>query len=212
MRKADVFPSKYLKAEGLALGGGRYGTLTLTIESVSTSEPFDDGKVQRVLHFKEDGRELGLNATNWDTIAYITGKDDDDHWGGSKIELYVDPHVRFGGKIVPAIRVRAPQGVAPVGGNFPNGVNPQVLAQAGMKPAAELPLATKGTAWAAWKRSAQERGDTGTDLADRFKKAADIEAANSKTPIDNFGAANWANVAQAYRLPSEVIAEDDIPF
>lgn len=210
MRKSEVFPSKYLKADCLAQGNGRYGTMVLTIAGISTSEPFDDGKVQRVLTFKEDGRELGLNATNWDTISFITGKDDDDEWVGAKIELFVDPMVRFGGKIVPAIRVRAVAGTAPVGNHFPNGVNPQVLAQAGVVPASQLPLAisNKASAWAAWKR----QGATGTDDDKaNFKRACDIEAGNSKTPIEQFGAVQWANVAEAFNTV-KAISEDDIPF
>jgi len=203
MRKADVFPSKYLKAEGLAIGGGRYGTLTLTIESVSTSEPFEDGKVQRVLHFKEDGRELGLNATNWDTIAYITGKDDDDHWAGARVELYVDPMVRFGGKTVPAIRVRAPQGTQPVGGNFPNNVNPQVLAQSNgthtldtstaqtAAPAkVQASAANKAEAWKAWKGFGGSPED--------FKSAAESVASSSGVAIDAFGPAQWSAVLDQF--------------
>lgn len=198
MRKADVFPSKYLKAEGLALGGGRYGTLTLTIESVSTSEPFEDGKVQRVLHFKEDGRELGLNATNWDTIAYITGKDDDDHWAGAKIELYVDPMVRFGGKTVPAIRVRAAQGAAPVGGNFPNNVNPQVLAQATANGNGHAPSASATTPKASTKADAWKLYKGFGGSAEQFKAAAEEVAAQKGVAIPDFGADEWNAVLDSF--------------
>lgn len=204
MRKSEVFPSKYLKADCLSQGNGKYGTIVLTIAGVATSEPFDDGKVQRVLSFKEDGRELGLNATNWDTIAYITGKDDDEEWTGAKIELFVDPMVRFAGKLVPAIRVRAPQGVTPVGNQFTAQVHPSAMAQSnGTKPE---PITTKAQAWASWKR----QGATGSD-ADKadFRRAMDLEIANSRTKEENFTADNWARIGEKRVV---TIDEDDIPF
>lgn len=188
MKKSDVFPSKYLKADALSKGGGQYGTMILTVTAIDTSEPFDDGNTQRVLHFKEDQRTLGLNATNWDTICAITGKDDDEDWVGACLELYVDPRVRFGNKTVPAIRVREPQcGV-----------------WANSKPAAAL---NKVTAWDAWKKA-----DNSDKPADSFKAAVeDVERQTGKKR-DGFGNDEWKIVLGYAKSGAVEITNDDIPF
>jgi hypothetical protein len=183
MKKSDVFPSKYLKAENLATGGGKYTTMVLTIAGIDTSEPFDDGKTQRMLHFEEDGRTLGLNATNWDAIASITGKDDDEDWVGSVIELFVDPRVRFGNKTVPAIRVRE---VA----------DGPVLTKEGAqtKPAATpkspaRPTLDKASAWATWKQS-----DASPDQSAAFKAAVAKVEADTEKSRDSFASDDWWKV------------------
>lgn len=106
-RKSDTYKSNYLKADQLKQSDGSYEELTLTIAEVTSGE-FDDGTKQRILSFEGDERQLGLNVTNWDTIALITGKDDDDDWVGSKIVLYVDETVKYKGKPCPAIRIKRP--------------------------------------------------------------------------------------------------------
>ncbi len=106
MRKSEIYSSGWLKAPDLIAGGQPNG-INLTIKGVHTGET-DDGKEQRILSFTEDGRQLGLNVTNWDTIAEITGKDDDDHWIGTRINVY--PHKLdrpYNGK-THGIRIRKP--------------------------------------------------------------------------------------------------------
>lgn len=64
-----------------------------------------DKDIKPVLKFEEDHRGLVLNQTNWGSIEAIHGVESD-MWIGKRITLYVDPNVMFGGKRVPAIRVR----------------------------------------------------------------------------------------------------------
>ncbi len=114
MKGNEIFGSgKYLKAAALLNGDGTYGHLTLTIDGQPETKEFDDGKSQRVISFVEDERKLGLNKTNWNMIAKISGKDDDDEWDGVKIDLWVDENVQYGGEIMPAIRIRRPTVAAP---------------------------------------------------------------------------------------------------
>lgn len=192
MKANDVFQSSFLRAPDLA-DGDDYKTMVVTIAKVTTSEPFDDGKTQRVLHFKETEKYLGLNKTNWNSVARITKEDDDDNWVGKRVELWVDPDVQYEGKTRPSIRIRKVSITNPV------------------NESAKLPpleLANKASAWAAWKR----QGAKGTDDDKaNFKRACDIEAGNSKTPIEQFGAVQWANVAEAFNTV-KAISEDDIPF
>jgi hypothetical protein len=102
----DVFPGSYLKAEDL--GTNRP---VVTIERVESEKIGDDQR--RVVYFS--GKEKGLmaNKTNWNTIADITGEDDDDNWAGHRIRLFVTK-TEYQGKRVPCIRVEeAPVSAAP---------------------------------------------------------------------------------------------------
>ncbi len=56
-----------------------------------------------------DRNPLCLNWTNLQLIARIANDENSDNWPGTKIVLYDDPNVSFGGKIVGGIRVRAPK-------------------------------------------------------------------------------------------------------
>lgn len=204
MRKDEVFESKFMKAAWLKLpNSDEFGTKVLTIAGpVVWSEPFQDGRRQRVVSFCETDKKLGLNNVNWNSVAKIAKIDDDDRWEGVKVELWVDENVQFGGDIVEAIRIRRPAGVA-------NGVVDALKQATGSVAASELPVATKITAWAAWKNAAANVGDTAD--VEKFKVACGIEAANNKIAIERFTAINWANVAQAYKA-SGSIDDSDIPY
>lgn len=114
MKKSEVF-SKFIKAEALSNGKGGYDSMVLTIKDqgaeTGREHKFEnDGSVQVVIGFEEDDRELGLNVTNFDSIVDITGQNDTDNWGGTKIEIYVDPKIKFGARTVAGIRIRKPSG------------------------------------------------------------------------------------------------------
>lgn len=102
----EVYAGNFLKADALKGDGGNYNVLRLTIHGARMHK-FDDGAEQIVIGFKEDTRELGLNKTNAGAIEEITGSNDTDDWEGKRIEIYVDKNVMYGGKKIPAIRVRA---------------------------------------------------------------------------------------------------------
>jgi len=106
MKKGDVFPSKYLKAEDL-LGK----SVTVTIEAA----PFEklknpaDGREQgkTVLYFVGGKKCFPLNLTNWQSCSEICGEDTDD-WAGHRIVLY-PAKTQMGGKIVDCIRIKSPE-------------------------------------------------------------------------------------------------------
>jgi hypothetical protein len=72
-------------------------------------------KEKWVLKFHEpDSKEgLVLNNENGALIQSITGSDDSEDWAGKRITLFKDPTVRFAGKLVGGIRVRAAQDSLP---------------------------------------------------------------------------------------------------
>lgn len=190
MKKSETY-SAFLKAETLDKGGGNYRTMVVTISGVSSHE-FEDGKKQRVLSFNECGQQLGLNITNWDSVAEITGKDDDDDWIGSKIELYVDKNVTFGSKKIPAIRIRKP------GGGEGNGL---------------LPVKDKVTAWAAFCAAEKAAGKDKPDPEFWKSLVAKIRE-SSGVSHDLFQAEHWQAVIDAMVPTDEAapIKSDDIPF
>lgn len=81
-------------------------TRTGTIESVGT-HTFEDGQAQRYLSFSDLDGQFGLNVTNWDMVAELSGQDDDDNWAGTQVEIYKTT-TRFGAKTVPCLRIRKP--------------------------------------------------------------------------------------------------------
>lgn len=120
MKRTEIYGS------GAFLKATREGTLALpnepyeivgTIKELRT-HTFDDDKQQRVIRFVEgkfDGDrfigglpDLGLNVTNWKAIEHFTGKDDDDDWVGTKIEMFVVPEPKSPSGH--AVRVRKPRG------------------------------------------------------------------------------------------------------
>ena len=86
-----------------------------TEEDVSMAN--QPAKMKYVLYFKEQEKGMVLNLTNFQRIVSLCGKDDTDDWAGVQIQLFNDPTVDFGGKLVGGIRVWVPQ-QAPPGVDF----------------------------------------------------------------------------------------------
>lgn len=115
MKRSDAYTSNWLKAKDL-LEQGRGNGLDLTIKASKLSE-MDDGAKQVSLSFDEDERALGLNATNFDSLVLMTGKDDSDDWAGMVINVFPHQLDRPYNGATHGIRVRAPRGVGPAKSN-----------------------------------------------------------------------------------------------
>lgn len=90
----------------------------VTPPKLATIRGYDEANVAKegapqemrwVLHFDELDKPLVLNSTNGQIIAGITKSEDFEGWIGTKIVLYFDPNISFGGRLVGGIRVRAPK-------------------------------------------------------------------------------------------------------
>ncbi len=78
-------------------------------------ETFTDDGVERkktIVTFENFPKPLVLNKTNALSIAKILDFDDTDDWIGGQVIVYPDL-VQFGGKVVDAIRIKAPEKAAP---------------------------------------------------------------------------------------------------
>ena len=103
MKKSDVFPSRFFKADDLSdpptltIAGGKYETL-------KNHKGKDEQKL--VLNFLKTKKLLVVNATNFDKIVEVTGEADSDDWPGHAIQLY-GTEVQVGTEMKPCVRVRA---------------------------------------------------------------------------------------------------------
>ncbi len=216
MKRGETYTSGWLKAADM-LEQGQANGLDLTIKAIK-SATMDDGKQQRSISFQEDERELGLNVTNWDTIADLTGKDDDDHWIGTVINAY--PHKldrQFNGA-THGIRIRHPQGVGPAHTNprqparQPNGMPPRAPGSNGA--ATVTPATARVAAWEALKASVMP------DATDDMKKASWLSAIATACPgkaQPQMTVADWQAVKahlEGYSGEPDAapIADSDIPF
>jgi hypothetical protein len=103
MLLSDIRKSRYLNKDDVT-----EKSKILTIREVVWEElESDDGTEKKaVIHWEEDEKGLVLNSTNFQIAERITGEKDSDNWAGTKVEIYHDPNVSFGGKLTGGIRLR----------------------------------------------------------------------------------------------------------
>jgi hypothetical protein len=99
MKKSDAFPCRWFKAEDV-----KSKPIVVTIDKLYQGPVGSDKEEKNILSFTDTEKELICNATNWDSVAEITGETDSDDWHGHKIVL-VHERVDFGGKKVDAVRI-----------------------------------------------------------------------------------------------------------
>lgn len=83
--------------------------LICTIRKVQNEVVTGDGGRKEectVCHFLEDVKPMILNKTNMKAIAKLLGTPYIEDWAGKKIQIYVDPKVKFGREITGGLRIR----------------------------------------------------------------------------------------------------------
>lgn len=105
MRRSQAYPSTYLTQDDV-----REGPILATIKDVRI-ETIGRGNAPEekpVMHFRESSlKSFTVNQTNWQTLEDAFGPESDD-WTGQRIELYLDPGVKFGLDTVGGVRIRIP--------------------------------------------------------------------------------------------------------
>ena len=109
MNLSDLKQSKFLKKEDVA------NPVLVTISRIAQENVASEGQepdAKCVVYFQELDKPMVLNSTNGQIIARIAGVDTniERSWIGTRIVLFNDPNVSYGGKLVGGIRVRAPKG------------------------------------------------------------------------------------------------------
>jgi hypothetical protein len=105
--------SKFLRKEDVA------SPVLLTITGVSqtnVAKEEDPPELKWCVHFAETAKPMVLNRTNAQLIAQIAQSEETDNWSRTKVVLYNDPSISFGGKLTGGIRVRAPRVKTPPAG------------------------------------------------------------------------------------------------
>jgi len=90
--------------------------ILVTILGVGQEQVKDDtgeNKTKYTLAVKELPKPLILNITNAGAIGAIVGSEETNDWKGKQVEVYYDPTISMGGKIVGGIRIRMPNPNAP---------------------------------------------------------------------------------------------------
>lgn len=100
MKISEQFAGSYFKAQDLPQ------PRVLTIQDC-TQAKMPEGDTKPALRFVGEQQQLVLNKTNAYSLAEWFG-DDTNAWNGRAVELY-STTTSFGGRMVPAIRVRLPQ-------------------------------------------------------------------------------------------------------
>lgn len=106
-----VFGS-YLKAEDLQGKVVNIQIESVTIELVKDDES-DQKEKKLVAHFVGKDKAMILNRTNADALQAIFRTDDYEHWRGL-VQLFVDPTVKYAGRVVGGLRIRAVADSTPV--------------------------------------------------------------------------------------------------
>ena len=81
----------------------------LTIKSVRREEcTFEGGRKENcnIAYWQEDEKPMILNVTNCKTIAKILKTPYIEDWAGHRIQIYVDPKVKFKGEETEGLRIR----------------------------------------------------------------------------------------------------------
>jgi hypothetical protein len=104
MKLKDAFPSRFLKADDFA----EPRLLTISKVTAETVKNDDGESTKACLWFEESEQGMIVNKTNWVALVNITGHDDSDDWMGAQVVLAREV-VAFGGRMVPAIRVKRPR-------------------------------------------------------------------------------------------------------
>lgn len=101
-RIGSLMPKKFIAKEDIS------DYLDLTIKEVAVEDVSQENEPTEnkpTLYFVEVDKGLVINVTNGEILDDLFGEIE--AWPGQKVQLYVDPTVKYAGKKVGGIRVRA---------------------------------------------------------------------------------------------------------
>lgn len=101
MKKSRFFSKQDLPAPP---NGTDFTILGITEENVALETAAPENKF--CLVFAENPKPFVLNQTNAAMISAILGSDETDTWKDSVVQVYFDPTIAMGGKIVGGMRIR----------------------------------------------------------------------------------------------------------
>ena len=102
----DCSGSQFLKQDDIVPTSGRIVTIEGFDRKLIQSNGNEPDKQKVCVKFEEFEKWLVLNSTNGAALAEFTNTSTPGDSVGENIQIYVDPTVSFGGKIVGGIRFR----------------------------------------------------------------------------------------------------------
>lgn len=103
MKMSDAFPSRFMGKDDIK----RETTLHIALVEMQNIGSAREIEEKPVIEWQEpDAKPFICNATNWETIADAYGPESDD-WKGKALVIYLDPSIKFAGKRVGGLRVKA---------------------------------------------------------------------------------------------------------
>jgi hypothetical protein len=100
--RQERFPSKYMRASDLT------EDTVATILKVVEEQIGEERETKPVAYWREPNlKPYPLNVTNWDACAALSGKADDQQWGGLRV-LLTKTQVMFKKELRDTIRIVAP--------------------------------------------------------------------------------------------------------
>lgn len=115
-----TMPSAFFNAATLKDSGEQVLTVKeCRYENVAPEDKPEDMKW--VLHFEETTSGVVLSSTRLDQMVSLFGTNESEAWHGKKVTVYCDPDVRFAGKKVGGVAIKA----APVAKSAP--ASPSVM-------------------------------------------------------------------------------------
>ena len=110
MKASELTTGKFMKKEDCE------PAILVTIAGFKEYNVAQEGQAEEkkwAVLFQEIDKPLVLNQTNVDALVAIFGTDDTDAWVGHKIVCFCDPTVKYMGRVVGGVRIRAPRPQAP---------------------------------------------------------------------------------------------------
>ena len=103
----QMIESKYLKKEDIGEPGDGVMVTIQGLKQANIAREDEDPDQQWLIKFKEFPKPMVLKPTNMRLAAMILGSKNTDDWIGKRIEIFHDPSITFGDKMVGGMRFRA---------------------------------------------------------------------------------------------------------
>ena len=98
--------SKFLRKEDVGEAGDSAIVTIVGIKQMNVARDDDELEMKWAIKFKEFPKPMVLNGTNMKLAAMCLGSKQTEDWTGKQIELYHDPSITFGDKLVGGLRFR----------------------------------------------------------------------------------------------------------
>ena len=98
--------SKWLKKEDVGEPGDGTMVTIRGLKQTNVARDDDEPEMKWIIKFDEFNKPMVINTTNLKLAAMILGEKMTEKWAGKTIEVFHDPSVSFGDKLVGGIRFR----------------------------------------------------------------------------------------------------------